>query len=102
MNTIASKTLDFELPAELSAQEPPEERGRSREAVRMRLSQIAHDALTHTCFRRIPDFRRRGDVLIVNTSATINAAVTGVRETVGGITEDVALHLSTPLAADRW
>src|SRR5688500_18182675 len=101
MNAIASKTLDFELPAELAAQEPPEERGRSRD-VRLMVSHIADDSITHTCFRRIPDFLRPGDVLIVNTSATINAALTGVRETVGGFTEDVALHLSTPLADDRW
>ena len=102
MNAIASKTLDLELPAELSAQEPPEERGRSRDDVRLMVSHIAADSITHTRFRRITDFLRAGDALIVNTSATINAALTGVRETVGGITEDVALHLSTPLADDRW
>ena len=102
MNAIASKTLDFELPAELSAQEPAEERGRSRDDVRLMVSHVADDTITHTRFRRITGFLQPGDVLVVNTSATINAALTGVRETIGGFTEDVALHLSTPLADDRW
>src|SRR5688572_6144879 len=102
MNALTRNVLEFELPPELLAQEPAEKRARSRADVRMMVSQIADDSITHTCFPRITDFLRRGDVLVVNTSATFNAALTGLRETAGGVTEDVALHLSTPLSDDRW
>ncbi|MEX2282682.1 MAG: S-adenosylmethionine:tRNA ribosyltransferase-isomerase, partial [Gemmatimonadota bacterium] len=102
MNGIASGPLEFELPAELSAQKPPEARGLTRDAVRLMVSRASDDSIVHTRFRGIGDFLQRGDVLVVNASATINASLTGVRQTARRAAEDVALHLSTPLGGDRW
>ncbi len=54
--------------------------------------------ITHARFRDLPDFLDPGDVLAVNTSGTMNAAVPATRENGDGIT----LHLSTHLPADLW
>jgi S-adenosylmethionine:tRNA ribosyltransferase-isomerase len=104
--------LAFELPDALSAHEPPEARGLSRDAVRLMVSRIDDDTITHTRFRNLPDFLDPRDVLVVNASATINAALGAWRVRPGGEFADrIALHLSTPLppegprAADgreRW
>jgi S-adenosylmethionine:tRNA ribosyltransferase-isomerase len=91
-------SLDFELPAELAAHEPPEARGLTRDAVRLMVTRMSDDSIVHTRFKSLPAHLRPGDLLIVNTSATINAAFAGIRDT----GEKIALHLSTPLEGDRW
>jgi len=90
--------LDFELPAELSAGEPPEARGLARDEVRLLVSYRADDRVVHTDFRGIVDVLDAGDVLVINTSGTLNAALDGVRDD----STPVELHLSTHLPADLW
>ncbi len=102
MSTRLTHSLDFPLPAELEAHEPPEARGLARDAVRLMVSSAHDAAVIHTRFRRLPDFLAPGDVLVVNTSATINAAFEAVRETGSGAPERITLHLSTELAERRW
>jgi S-adenosylmethionine:tRNA ribosyltransferase-isomerase len=94
-------TLDFELPETLAAGEPPEARGQARDAVRLMVSRVVDDSIIHRPFRDLPDFLMRGDVLVVNTSATINAAIAASRQRPGG-RERIELHLSTPLPDGRW
>jgi S-adenosylmethionine:tRNA ribosyltransferase-isomerase len=94
--------LDFQLADELVAHEPPEARGLARDGVRLMVSRVRDDAIRHTRFSHLPDFLAPGDVLVVNTSATINAAIAAVRQARDGAKSDVTLHLSTPLAAQRW
>jgi S-adenosylmethionine:tRNA ribosyltransferase-isomerase len=65
--------LDFALPSQLEAHEPPEARGRSRADVRLLVG--AGDEIGHHRFTELPSLLRAGDVLVVNTSATIPAAV---------------------------
>jgi S-adenosylmethionine:tRNA ribosyltransferase-isomerase len=56
------------------------------------------DAVTHTRFTSLPDLLRRGDVLVVNESATVNASLPAVRPN----GERVELHLSQRLSDHRW
>jgi S-adenosylmethionine:tRNA ribosyltransferase-isomerase len=90
--------LDFKLPAGLEAAEPPEARGLTRDQVRLMVSYLADRRILHTEFRQLPDFLNPGDVLVINTSGTLNAAL-NVRLEDGTALE---LHLSTHLPADLW
>ena len=90
--------LDFQLPPELEASEPPEARGLARDEVRLMVSYRADDRVVHTTFRALPDFLAAGDVLVINTSGTMNAAIAAVRADRTAL----ELHLSTHLPADLW
>jgi S-adenosylmethionine:tRNA ribosyltransferase-isomerase len=90
--------LDFELPSELEAGEPPEARGLMRDEVRLLVSYASEDRLIHSRFRDLEDFLGAGDVLVINTSGTTNAALEAGREDGTGL----ELHLSTHLPAGLW
>ena len=64
----------------------------------MMVSYKGDDRVMHARFRDLPDFLEAGDLLVVNTSGTMNAAVEAERED-GTALE---LHLSTRLPADLW
>ena len=87
--------LDFALPSRLEAHEPPEIRGSGRDDVRMLVSDRATGRIVDTHFRRLPDFLRDGDLLVLNTSATLPAALAARREN----GEEIELHWSTSLPA---
>lgn len=93
-----SRALDFELPPELEASEPPEARGLARDEVRLLVSYRRENRPVHTRFRSIGDFLDPGDVLVINTSGTMNAALAATRAD-GTALE---LHLSTHLPAHLW
>lgn len=93
-----SADLDFVLPPELEAGEPPEARGLARDAVRLMVSHYADDRVRHTRFRALPEVLAPGDLLVINTSATLNAAL-AARRPDGSPAE---LHLSTQLPAGLW
>ena len=95
---MSMDTLRFQLPPELEASEPPEARGLARDEVRLLVSDYTTDQINHTLFRQLPDFLAAGDVVIINTSGTLNAAVTGTRADGSA----VEIHLSTHLPADLW
>lgn len=88
-------TLEFTLPAELEAHEPPEARGLARDGVRMLVGRRAGNAVSHFRFTDLPALLRAGDVLVVNTSATLPAAVSVVGS-------PLAVHFSTELPDGRW
>ena len=90
-------SIDFELPGSLIAHEPPEARGLTRDGVRLMVSHIATGSIAHTRFSHFADFLQRGDLLVINTSQTINAAFEATREAHGAMVRDVMLHLSTRL-----
>ncbi|MCB8983390.1 MAG: S-adenosylmethionine:tRNA ribosyltransferase-isomerase [Ardenticatenaceae bacterium] len=92
-------TLDFELPPDLEAAEPPEARGLARDHVRLMVSHYGDDAIAHARFYQLADYLEAGDVLVINTSATLPAALPAHRRAAG---MPVNLHLSTQLAADLW
>jgi S-adenosylmethionine:tRNA ribosyltransferase-isomerase len=92
-----SAALAFTLPAALEASEPPEARGLARDAVRLMVAREG-EPLAHALFGELPQHLRAGDLLVVNESATLPAALDARRED----GTRVELHLSTPEpAADR-
>ncbi|HEX6596370.1 MAG TPA: S-adenosylmethionine:tRNA ribosyltransferase-isomerase, partial [Acidimicrobiales bacterium] len=60
-------TLDFELPVDLQAHEPPEARGLTRDAVRMMVAHRDGRPLVHSTFTLLPTFLDPGDLVVVNT-----------------------------------
>ncbi|HLW59842.1 MAG TPA: S-adenosylmethionine:tRNA ribosyltransferase-isomerase [bacterium] len=88
----------FTVPPALEAHEPPEARGLARDRVRLMTSSRHPEAISHGRFADLPDLLRRGDLIVVNTSATLPAALSAVR----GDGRRMALHLSTRLPGDLW
>lgn len=98
VNHTGMRTLNFDLPTRLEAGEPPEARGLTRDAVRLMVSYYGTDQVSHTQFSQMARFLDAGDVLVINTSGTMNAALPATRAD-GTALE---LHLSTRLPADLW
>ena len=73
-----------------AATSPPEARGIARDGVRM-LVASASEGLRPTVVRQLPAVLRPGDLVVLNTSDTLPAALRGVTAT----GEPVELHLST-------
>jgi S-adenosylmethionine:tRNA ribosyltransferase-isomerase len=96
--SLTVEALSFTLPERLEAHEPPEARGLARDEVRLLVSHPDDDSVVHTSFTHFPEFLRAGDVLVVNTSATINAALPALRRS----GERVELHLSQQLTNEKW
>src|SRR5260221_3991273 len=69
------KVIDFALPPELEATEPPEARGLARDEVRLMVSFIHNNQVEHTNFRKLPDYLEAGDVIVINTSGTSDVAL---------------------------
>jgi S-adenosylmethionine:tRNA ribosyltransferase-isomerase len=90
--------FDFTLPAELMASEPPEARGLERDEVRLMVSYRSDNRVIHTRFRELGAYLQAGDLLVINTSGTLPAALPATRAD-GTACE---LHLSTHLPADLW
>jgi len=90
--------LDFVVTTELEAHEPPEARGLKRDEVRLMVSHRADNRIVHTQFNDLARFLDPGDLLVINTSGTIPAALDATRAD-GGVYE---LHLSTHLRDDLW
>ncbi|MGW2915004.1 S-adenosylmethionine:tRNA ribosyltransferase-isomerase [Streptomyces asoensis] len=86
-----------EVPGELSARVPAEQRGpgRGRDDVRLLVSRGTEAA--HHAFRELPGLLRAGDLLVVNTSPTLAAAVDG---RIGSTR--VVVHFSTRGDDGRW
>ena len=82
----------FELPPELEAAEPPEVRLGRRDAVRMLVS-IGQQAPRHTTARDLATWLRPGDLVVVNTSATVPAALDATTDD----GQAVVVHVSTEL-----
>ncbi|MFA9431043.1 S-adenosylmethionine:tRNA ribosyltransferase-isomerase [Egicoccus sp. AB-alg2] len=86
--------FSFDLPAERSATTPPESRGLARDEVRLLVATPAQ--LRHARFHALPAHLQPGDLVILNTSATLPAAVDGRRP--GG--RAVTVHVSGPHPGD--
>jgi S-adenosylmethionine:tRNA ribosyltransferase-isomerase len=79
-----------------SAAGPPEARGVPRDGVRLLVAR--QSSVTHATFADLPAFLAPGDLVVVNTSGTLAAAVAGHRT--GG--QRVTIHFSTALPAGDW
>ena len=97
MTAITDQPLAFTLGVANEAHEPPEARGRRRDDVRLLVSRGAGDAID-TTFGRLGRFLDPGDLVVVNGSATIPAALDG--RLPGG--EPIVVHLSGALPGEVW
>jgi S-adenosylmethionine:tRNA ribosyltransferase-isomerase len=90
----------FELPGCLEATVPPEERGVNRDRVRLLVADAGSDAIVHAVFAELPDLLRAGDLVVINVSATLPAAVPARRSD----GSPVRVHFATraPGLDDDW
>lgn len=88
-------TLDLRLPPELEARQPPEARGLRRDEVRMLVSYRGNHRIHHAHFVDLPRYLRSGDLLVLNISGTLPAALTARRAD----GTQIAVHVSTELPA---
>jgi len=89
----AARPLAFHLPPALVADTPPEWVGGDRSAVRLMVARRGDRSIEHRRFADIPELLAPGDLLVVNTSATLPASLPAWR----GDGEKLELHLSTPI-----
>jgi S-adenosylmethionine:tRNA ribosyltransferase-isomerase len=94
--TTLTATLDFQLPVGSEAAEPPEERGLARDEVRLLVADRCE--IRHARFTEIEEFLRAGDLLVVNTSLTLAAALDGRRRD----GRAVVAHLSNAVDDGSW
>jgi S-adenosylmethionine:tRNA ribosyltransferase-isomerase len=87
----------LELGTRLEAHEPPEVRGLGRDDVSLLVATRHGGALVHARFRDLAEFVRPGDLFVVNTSATLPAAIDARLDD-----RPVELRLSTPAAGESW
>lgn len=93
----AALPLGFELDRAHEAHEPPEARGVARDGVRLLVSP-GDDDPQHTTFAHLPEVLQPGDLVVVNTSGTVAAALDA---TLADGTPFV-LHVSTELPGGLW
>jgi S-adenosylmethionine:tRNA ribosyltransferase-isomerase len=85
------------VPRALEAHEPPEVRGEGRDDVALLVARRHDLELVHARFRELPRFLSAGDLLVVNVSATLPAAL---ETRLGG--KQLQLWLSTPTLDGTW
>ncbi|HYZ75768.1 MAG TPA: S-adenosylmethionine:tRNA ribosyltransferase-isomerase [Gaiellaceae bacterium] len=83
----------LEAPVRIEVHEPPEVRGQGRDDVAMLVARRHDLELVHARFRDLPRFLEPGDLLVVNTSATLPASLPA---------DGLELRLSTQVGPDRW
>src|SRR4029450_9749816 len=91
----------FELPPRVEAPEPPEARGLRRDGVRLLVANRSSGLVVHSRFDELPSFLDPGDLVVVNTSATLPAALPAQRRD----GQALELRLSTPSpdeVPNRW
>ncbi len=91
------KTHDFyyDLPEELIAQIPLEDRSASR----LMLLDRQNRTIEHNTFKNITDYLRKGDCLVLNDTRVIPARLYGKRTDTGGAIEFLLLHKRS---LDEW
>ncbi len=96
MNDLATSDSTYAYPEGQAATEPPEARGLDRDAVRLLIADAG--GVTHARFGDLGEFLRPGDLVVVNRSASLPAAVDGVRS--GG--RLAIVHFSADLGDGTW
>ncbi|UOQ46270.1 tRNA preQ1(34) S-adenosylmethionine ribosyltransferase-isomerase QueA [Halobacillus salinarum] len=89
------KEYDFELPEELIAQVPLQERASSRLMVLNR----KEESMDHHHFSDIRSFLKRGDCLVLNDTRVLPARLYGAKKDTGGKVEVLLLHQEQE---DEW
>ncbi len=94
-DALKTSDFDFELPPELIAQDPLED----REAARMMVVDRSTGTLSHHTVRDLPKFLRHDDCLVMNDTRVIPARIHGHKEKTGG---HVELLLLEETADGQW
>ncbi len=89
------KDFYYELPQELIAQDPLEDRSSSRMMVLGRKDA----SITHRAFSDLPDYLRPGDCLVINNTKVIPARLFGIKE---GTQAQIELLLLKRREQDLW
>ena len=95
---VAPPTVAFSLPPELHASAPPERRGVARDRVRLLVVDRRTGAVSHSRFDRLDEQLRPGDLLVLNASRTLPAALRGVTSEGGR----VEVRLAERRADGKW
>ena len=82
----------------IEATAPPESRGLQRDEIRLLVTDRAARSHKHAAFREFADFLRSGDLLVVNDSATVPAAIPAQRSN----GSPIDLHVSTKIDQRIW
>ncbi len=93
---VLDETPHVSFPAPAAAPRPPERRGLARDQVRLLVTSA--DGAVHTRFADLGEHLRRGDLLVVNDSATEARQLDAVLDGGG----PVVLHAATPLDDGDW
>lgn len=88
--------LHFTLPRANQAAMPPEARGERRDGARLLVIERATQRVSHTRFFHIGRYLQPGDLLVINNSATVLAALAGRLED----GTPVNVHLAPPRTAN--
>lgn len=96
--TLLTRPIDFALPEENVATEPAERRGVTRDQVRLMVTRRSGMAIEHDTFAHLDRHLSPGDLLVVNTSATVPAAVEA--RTVEG--DRVKVHFASETSGGLW
>lgn len=95
MNSLKTSDFYFDLPEELIAQDPLEDRSSSKLLVLDKTT----GATEHHIFKEIGSFLNPGDCLVLNNTKVIPARLYGAREATGGAVEVLLLKRN---ADDVW
>ncbi|MGN0673454.1 MAG: tRNA preQ1(34) S-adenosylmethionine ribosyltransferase-isomerase QueA [Anaerovoracaceae bacterium] len=87
--------FDYELPKELIAQTPAEQ----RDSCRMMVLDREADTIEHRHFYDVLDYLNEGDCLVLNDSRVIPARMYGTKESTGA---HIELLLIKRIEGDRW
>ena len=97
MTTTLESALTLPLDPSLEARQPAEVRSRGRDDVRLLVSD-GPESVVHTMFADLPRHLSSGDLIVVNTSATVPAAIAATtREGTA-----IRIHFSTELPGGLW
>ncbi len=80
------------------ADSPPEARGVARDAVKLMVARRSTGTIVHGNFQEFPEYLDPGDLVVINTSGTLAAAV----DAVGASGETLVVHFSTQLTDELW
>lgn len=95
-STLPASSVRFSVPEGSDATRPPERRGLPRDEVRLLV--VSPNGVRHQRFRDLPEMLGPGDLVVVNTSATVPAAVDATTRD-GSVRP---LHVSTSLDDGDW
>jgi S-adenosylmethionine:tRNA-ribosyltransferase-isomerase (queuine synthetase) len=87
-------SIDFALPPALEAHEPAEVRAGGRDKVALMVSRRATGQISHHAFADLPELLLPGDLILVNTSGTLPAAVP--------VGDGLTVHFSSAMPDGDW